>query len=267
METRFRYRLIEPVEIDLDRFGQTEGSGKLLDAIRARDESAITAYCEANPNSGELLLAALLFLSRETPYSYVIPPAAIELVKNNTTSSTLISTVMSFWKDKPSTGLVLVLKYVDMNLISLVDVISWLLHQDSWMSKSWGWELTEICFTRASAPKEDIGERKSKDEDDMVEGESDENQRDNVMETMQVDSERQQVNGTNSNQEVRELFGKIVAGVAACCKRQGEWDQYWLKEWFAMVVRRYWTDETAVFGTDWVEAMLHDAEKYRSRLI
>ena len=131
-------------EVNVERFGGDDASEKLIEAIRARDESAVSTYIDENP-SGELLVAGILYVSHETPYSHSIPSSTLELVKKHTTPSSLIGTIMSFWKERPSTGIVLVMKYVDLEVISLLDVITWLLEQDSWMKKSWGWEIIQIC--------------------------------------------------------------------------------------------------------------------------
>jgi hypothetical protein len=243
-----------------------EDSEKLIDAIRARDDSAITAYIEANPNSGELLVAGLLFVSHDTPYSHPIPPVTAELIKKHTTPSSLIGTIMSFWTERPSTGTVLVMKYVDLDVITLSDVVSWLLDQDSWMRKSWGWEIVQTCFEKAEGrrqtaieqngkPTEEPKERKPSDEMDVDKPAED---------VMHVDSKNGEMNGSTTN-ERREMFEKIVGGVEACYERQGERDQYWLKEWFAMVVRKYGTDLDGLERTGWAGQFLSEAEGHQQR--
>jgi hypothetical protein len=244
----------------LDRFGGDDNSEKLIDAIRGRDESAISTFIEENPKSGELLVAGILFVSHETPYSHVIPPSTLELVKKHTTSSSLIATVMSFWQERPSTGIVLVMKYVDLEVISVADIISWLLEQDTWMRKSWGWEIIQVCSekldTRAIQKSDDGATADAKGETSEKVAE----------ESMQVDSNGTTTNGTVKD-ERRELFEKLVAGVDPCYQRQSEQDQHWLKEWFVMIVRKYHADVVGLEGIGWVGEILADGEEYRKRLV
>jgi len=232
---------------EIDRFGGGEDSEKLIEALRARDDSAVTTYIECNPNSGELLVAATLFISHETPYSHSIPSSVLELIKQHTTPPSLIGTVMSFWRERPSTGTVLVLKYVDLGVISLVDVVSWLLQQDTWMRHLWGWEIIQLIHEKAAA-------HASKDANGMetTEGE------------MQVDANGLS-NGSHLNVR-REVLEKIIADVGGCYERQPELDQGWVKEWFAMVVRLFSDDVEGLDGSDWVGETLSAAQEYRKRL-
>lgn len=236
-------------------------SEKLLEAIRARDESAITAYMEANPNAGELLVAGLLFVSHDTPYSHPIPPATVELLKKHTTPTSLIGTVMSFWKERPSTGTVLVMKYVDLGVITLKDVVVWLMEQDSWMRKSWGWELIQICTEKAEGRRQTLAQKN---------GNASENSNDKTTtdeeDVMHVDSKNGDTNGISAN-ERREMFEAIVASVGTCFERQGDQEQIWLKEWFAMVARKYSSDVDGLEGTGWVGEILNDAAEFRKRVL
>ena len=72
---------------DADRFGGGDDSEKLVEALRARDDSAVAEYLDSNPNSGELLVAATLFISHETPYSHTLPLNILELIKQHTSPS------------------------------------------------------------------------------------------------------------------------------------------------------------------------------------
>ena len=232
----------------------------MIDAIRGRDESAISSYIDDHADKGELLVAGILFGSHETPYSHVISPSTLELVKKYTTPSSLIGTVMSFWQERPSTGIVLVMKYVDLDVISLVDVISWLLEKDSWMRKSWGWEIIQVC-------SEKLDTRASKSINGNIHDREDVKSVENTVdELMQVD-----YNGTTNgtpNNERWELFEKIVAGVGSCYERQSEQDRYWLKEWFEMVVRQHGADMTGMKAeTEWVDEILTEGGKYRGHLV
>lgn len=83
---------------------------------------------------------------------------------------------------------------------------------------------------------------------------------------MQVDSTNGTTNGTNKN-ERRELFEKVVGKVGSCYERQTHHDQYWLKEWFAMVVRMYGADVAGMEGIGWVGEMLTEGEDYRKRFV
>jgi len=167
---------------------------------------------------------------------------------------------MSFWQERPSTGIVLVMKYVDLEVISVTDIISWLLEQDTWMRKSWGWEIIQVCSEKLDTraiPKSDDGV--------VADGNGDTSEK-VAEESMQVDSNGTTTNGTVKD-ERRELFEKLVAGVESCCQRQSEQDQYWLKEWFAMIVRKYRADVAGLEGIGWVGEIIAEGEEYRKRLV
>lgn len=246
--------------------------------LRAKDDSAITVYLDENPSSGELLVAGLLSISHETPYSHTISPATLDLIKKYTTSSSLISTIMSFWRDRPSTATVLVMKYVDMRIISLADVISWLLEQDSWMRKSWGWEIIQICSDKANGrisrqfkPESKSIETKpavtNSDDKEMTDAKPAEeaSEENSGAEVMQIDGQNGHVNDHDTNKERKQMFEKVVEGVSACYERQSESNGDWLKEWFAMVVRRYGEDVAGLKATGWAGEVLAAGEEYRMR--
>jgi hypothetical protein len=252
-------------EVNIERFGGCDTSEKLIEAIRARDESAVSTYIDENP-SGELLVAGILYVSHETPYSHSIPSSTLELVKKHTTPSSLIGTIMSFWKERPSTGTVLVMKYVDLEVISLLDVITWLLEQDSWVKKSWGWEIIQICSDKVNSPKK--SEVKPPTEGENViqdDSEKEKAEEKTAEDSMQVDTNAA-INGAGKSAR-RELFEKIVTGMGSCYERQGGQDQYWVKEWFAMVVRKFSEDVAGMEGTGWVAEMITNAEEYRRCLV
>jgi hypothetical protein len=168
---------------------------------------------------------------------------------------------MSFWKERPSTGIVLVMKYIDLKVISLLDVITWLLEQDSWMQKSWGWEIIQVCSEKVDTLRKSEVKPPNEDGDAMQQGSEEET----VENTMQVDS-HVTTNGAGIS-ERRELFEKVVAGIESCYERQGEKDRYWVKEWFAMVVRKFGADVAEMEGTGWAAEMLAHAEEFRKRLL
>ena len=251
-------------DADVERFGGDDASEKLIDAIRGRDESALSTYMDENP-SGELLVAGILYASHETPYSHSIPSSTVDLVKKHTTASSLIGTIMSFWKERPSTGIVLVMKYVDLEVISLLDVITWVLEQDSWMKKSWGWEIMQACSEKMGTQKKSEIKPSTTQENTTQEDSEDKVEEQKAEDTMQVDTTAT-INRIGKS-ERREIFAKIVTGIFSCYERQGEQDQYWLKEWFAMVVRKFGADVAGMEGTGWVGEMLTNAEEYRRRLV
>ena len=250
------------MKLNVERFGGDDTSEKLIEAIRARDESAVSTYIDENP-SGELLVAAILHVSHATPYSHSIPPATLELVKKHTTPLSLIGTIMSFWKERPSTAVVLVMKYVDLEVISLLDVITWLLEQDSWMKWSWGWEIIQVCFEKADTPKKSEVEPPTEDGNVM----QDDSEKENAEEKMGEDNMQVDMNATTNRAERPELFEQIVAGIESCYERQNEQDQYWVKEWFAMVVRKFGAGVAGMEATGWVREMLTNAEEFRKRLV
>jgi ATP-dependent Clp protease adapter protein ClpS len=211
----------------------------LLEALKARDESAVTAYLESNPSAGELLLAGILFISHQTPYSHIISPGLIDLLKKYSSPDNIISTVERFWELRPSTATVLVLKYVDWGMVSLVDVVSWLFDQDTWMRKAWGWEIMQQVHEKAVAQsimtKGDVAEK-----DGMV---------------MEVDEN-----------VPRQIIETVVAKVNGCFERQSERDKEWLKEWFDMVVGLFLSEVDGLEGVGWVRERLSRAQEYKLRL-
>jgi len=225
---------------DADRFGGGDDSEKLVEALRARDDSAVAEYLDSNPNSGELLVAATLFISHETPYSHTLPLNILELIKQHTSPSSLIGTIMSFWRQRPSTGTVLALKYVDLGLITLNDVVAWLLQQNEWMRHLWGWEVIQLIYEKA-------GNQESK----LVGSE------------MQEDSNG--VNGSHKN-ERREILETIISDVDGCFERQSELDREWVKEWFAMVVRLFRSEVNGLGGSGWVGEILSAVQEYQRRV-
>lgn len=228
--------------------------------MRTRDEAAVASYVESNPDCGALMIAAILFASHETPYSHVIPPTTLELVKKNSPAS-VIETVMSFWKERPSTGTVLVMKYADLGVITLGDVVSWLLEQDGWMHKSWGWEIMEICLHRT-----DVCGQQSSQTDEISHNENNADPSDTAEQVMHVDTNNGEANGTQVNVERRALLEKIISCISICYGRQGELDKNWTKEWFGMIVRKCSMDLAETEATGWVGEMLTEAKEYQRRL-
>ena len=144
------------------------------------------------------------------------------------------------------------------------DLISWLLEQDSWMNKSWGWEVVQVCYEKVNIFNS-IMKGAGRNAIDEIADESGKDKLDEKPEPMQVESNGE----TNQNveNEKREIFEKIVSGVESCYERQAERDGYWLKEWFAMVVRKFHGDVAGMKGTGWVAEMLNIAEEYRRRFV
>jgi hypothetical protein len=83
---------------------------------------------------------------------------------------------------------------------------------------------------------------------------------------MHVDSKNGDTNGISAN-ERREMFEDIVASVSTCFERQGDQEQIWLKEWFAMVARKYSSDVDGLEGTGWFGEILNDAAEFRKRIL
>ena len=232
----------------------------MVEAMRTRDDAAIASYVESNPDCGALLIAAILFASHETPYSHVISPTTLELVKKNSPAS-VIETVMSFWKERPSTGTVLVMKYADLGVITLGDVVSWLLEQDGWMHKSWGWEIIQTCLK-----KPDVCGQQSDQTNEMSNNGSTVDPSDKAEQAMHVDTNNGEANGAHVNIERRALLEKIISGISTCYRRQNELDKYWTKEWFGMIVRKFSMDLAETEATGWVGEMLMEAKEYQRRL-
>ena len=263
---------------DVDYFSAEEGSESLVNAIRARDESAVSTYVESTPNCGVVLVAAILFASHETPYSYFIPSSMLELIKNNNSPGSVIGTIMSFWRERPSTGTVLVMKYVDLGIITLEDVVSWLLEQDSLMHKSWVWEIIQTCFEKVDSlgSKEEKTDGRSNTGNTANDDSADAKISNDMVsdhqsgeEVMQIDFSSGEANGTQVNIERRKLLSKIISDVATCYERQqDEWDHYWVKEWLAMIIRKFKSDVAEMEGTtNWVSEMLAEAKEYQKRLV
>jgi hypothetical protein len=185
---------------------------------------------------------------------------------------------MEFWRDRPATGTVLVMKFVDLEVLSVGGVLEWVLGQDEWMRKGWGWELVRICVEKVDGlnvrkvenkPDEAVEGTLETAEDENMEEKNDEEEEEPNEENMQVDSANGVKNGTAMvNEERKELFAKIVAGVGTCYERQTVLDKEWLKEWFGMIARKYSADVVGLEGAEgWVAEMLTQAEEYRNRFI
>jgi MIF4G like len=260
-----------------DRFGGAEDSEKLVEAIRTRDEDAISQYLTSTSNPSDILIPAILFASHETPYSHSLSPQTVELVRKYcSVEAAVINSIMGFWRDRPATAMVLVMKFVDLEVLRVGGVVQWILGQDGWMRKGWGWEFVQIVVEKVDGLSVRKAENKTTGEKVAVETGEDGNVEEKVEgeekpeeEEMQVDSTNGVMNGTATvNEERKELFAKIVAGVGACYERQTVLDKEWLKEWFGMVVRKYSADVVGLEGEEnWVAEMLTHAEDYRKRFI
>ena len=256
----------------LDRFGGSEDSEKLVETIRSHDEDAISTYVTSMPNPSEILIAAILFASHETPYSHSVSGGLVELIRKVCTPDVVIRTIMSFWRDRPATGTVLVMKFVDLEILGLGDVVTWLLGEDEWMRKCWGWEMLQICVEKVDGLHARRTATADGGNEGTIEAIKDENVEENaedkpVEEKMEVDFVNGGINGTAVNDDRKELFVKIVAGVGACYERQTVLDKEWLKEWFGMVVRKYSADLVGLKGEGWVAEMLTQTEEYRKYFI
>lgn len=230
---------------------------KLIEAIKSGDETLITTELEYIPLSmkGKCLLVTLLFVSHETPYSHPIPGKVVDMIKESLTFSMLCDTIMGFWKQRPSTAMVLIMKYADLLAIPLREVLVWILRQDGWMSRAWGWETIQTCLENVA------GKRQGKGQD--MNGQEDGVEKNGGTEEMQVD--RSEGNGD----ERREMLQVIVRNMGECYTRQSEMDKYWLREWFAMVVRKFSYDVDGIDTaetSDWVAETVNAAKEYRARL-
>lgn len=230
---------------------------KLIEAIRARDETLIATELESIPTDRKerMLLAAFLFVSHETPYSHPIPAKMVDLLKEHTSSTVLCDTILGFWKQRPSTAIVLIMKFAELLKIPLREVLLWLLSQDGWMRKAWGWEIIQTCLEKADGLKQQP--HANGNEEDSEEKE------DAPAEEMQVDQ-----NGTVGN-EKKEMLETIVSNVGKCYSRQSQLDGVWLKEWFAMAVRKFGDDVDGLETsgtTGWVTETVDAAKEYRKKL-
>jgi len=175
--------------------------------------------------------------------------------------------------------MVLVMKFVDLEVLTVGGVVQWVLGQDEWMRKGWGWELVQIVVEKVDglSVRKVVGDGEV-DGGEKVAAETGEDGNGEEMvveeekakeEEMQVDSTNGVMNGTAGvNEERKKLFAKIVAGVGVCYERQTVLDKEWLKEWFGMVVRKYSADVVGLEGgEDWVAEMLTQAEEYTKRFI
>ena len=272
MATYFWFTLRQRQVLTSDRFGGAEDSERLVEAIRSRDEDAMSQYLDSASSPGDILIAAILFTSHETPYSHSLSPGMVEMVKKYCSPDGVINTIYGFWRDRPATGVVLMMKFVDVEVLKVGDLMDWLLGQDEWMRKIWGWEIVEVCVEKVDG----LHERKSNSqagkgqgaaettEDGKLEDTTEEEKP--TDETMQVDTTNGVVNGTTEvNEERKEFFAKIVAGVGACYERQTTLDKEWLKEWFGMVVRKYSADVVGLETGGWVGEMLAQADEYARR--
>ena len=225
----------------VERFGGDETSDKLLEAIRARDEVAITEYIQSNANSNDLLVAALLLHSHQTPYSHTIPPAVIELMKKNDSPVQVVGTIMKFWQDRPSTGIVLIMKFTELGVVAPKDVMEWLVEQQDlpgWMYKSWGWEMFTVCLEkldgRIAREEEAAKEAASKTAEETKEGKNGEENGD----AMQIDAKNGEANGVSARGEKAEFVRTIIDKIdSKSFSNMGKEDRDWVREWFRMVAR------------------------------
>lgn len=235
---------------------------KIIEGIKSRDENLRTAELDSIPLDikGKCLLAAILFVSRETPYSHPIPGQMVDFIKEYTTPSVLFDTIMGFWKQRSSTAIVLIMKYADLLEIPLSEVLLWILRQDGWMSRAWGWETIQACLEKVDGRKQGKAEQTNGPQEAI---EKNGGTQGTGAEEMQVDR-----NGENGD-ERKEMLRVIVSNVGECYSRQSEMDKYWVKEWFAMVVRKFSYDVDEVDTTettDWVAETINAAKEYRARL-
>jgi hypothetical protein len=178
---------------------------------------------------------------------------------------------MGFWKQRPSTAVVLIFKFAELIKSPLNSVLVWLLTQDGWMSKSWGWEIIQTCLEKAdgmklqSPPPSQINGN-DKDKDDS----KDETENNAPAEEMQVDQQHQNGESVPAGNERKDMLETIVNNVGECYNRQqSELDKAWLKEWFSMAVRKFGDDVNGLEPTEttgWVTEILDAAKKYRKQV-
>ena len=235
---------------------------KIIEGIKSRDENLRTTELDSIPSDikGKCLLAAILFVSRETPYSHPIPGQMVDFIKEYTTPSVLFDTIMGFWKQRPSTAMVLIMRYADLLEIPLSEILLWILRQDGWMSRAWGWETVQACLEKVNGRKQGKAQQTNGPQQGVEKNGGTEV---TEAEEMQVDQ-----NGGNGD-ERREILRVIVSNVGECYSRQSEMDKYWLKALFAMVMRKFSYDVDGVDTTettDWVAETINAAKEYRARL-
>ena len=242
----------------VERFNAGDDSEKFIEALRAGDDVAIASFVDSSPNPGPLLVAGLLYISHETPYSHQISTSIVDLLKSHASKADVVSSIMKFWRDRPSTGVVLAMKYVDLGVCGVGDVVGWLLGQDGWMSRAWGWEIVHVCMEKVDS----LTSEEAAQNGDKGEGHNGE-----IEGTMAVDSASGygSTGGNESKNRRREIFQKIVDGVGACYERQtGELDREWLKEWFRMVVGTYCENFSGLSMDGWTGEILREAEEFRN---
>ena len=150
------------------------------------------------------------------------------------------------------------MKYVDLGVCGVGDVVAWLLGQDAWMTKAWGWEIVHVCMEKVDS----LTSEKAAQNGDKGEGENKE-----VEGKMDVDSSSGSTSGNEMENKRREIFEKIVDGVGPCYERQmGELDREWLQEWFRMVVGTYYEDFNGLTTDGWAGEILREAEEFRNLL-
>jgi len=241
----------------IERFNAGDDSEKFIEALRAGDDVAITSFIDSSPNPGPIFVAGLLYISHETPYSHQIPTSIVDALKSHASKADVVSSIMKFWRDRPSTGVVLAMKYVDLGVCGVADVVGWLLEQDRWMSRAWGWEIVHVCLEKVdSLTSEEAAQN----------GENGDRNNGEVEGTMDVDSTNAYGNtgGNERENKRREIFQKIVDGVAACYERQmGELDKDWLKEWLRMVVGTYYEEFSGLSADGWAGEILRETEEFR----
>lgn len=150
------------------------------------------------------------------------------------------------------------MKFIDLGICEVGDVVSWLLGQDGWMKRAWGWEVIGVCVEKADTLARQISEN----------GDAGEEKKDGENgEKMEVDSSGAVGTANGDGKNARsEIFEKIVEGVGECYERQGELEREWLKEWFRMVVGSNYEGFSGLEADGWAGEILREAEEFRKFL-
>jgi MIF4G like len=174
----------------------------------------------------------------------------IELVKKSTSGVEVVNAIMKFWAGRESTGTVLAMKYVDLGCCTVAHVVEWLLQQDGWTDRAWGWELVSVCVDKIDSL---ASQGQQNGENTNGEGE----------ERMEVDSS---ANGV-AKEGRREILGKIVEGVPRVYERAvDEFGREWVTEWFRMIVGTYYEEFAGFEAEGWAGDILRQADDFRKLL-
>jgi hypothetical protein len=144
------------------------------------------------------------------------------------------------------------MRYIDLGCCTVADVVEWLLGQDGWTSRAWGWELVPVCVEKI-----DTLASQGQQNSENATGEGDGEKMEEVVSYS---------NGVGKEGR-REILGKIVEGVPGVYERaEDDLGREWVTEWFRMIVGTYYEDFAGFEAQGWAGEILREADDFRKLL-